>query len=209
VPNAVNEMMARSNGFNVPADYFNKGQMPAPMPATPIEIPQKSRWPLAAGLAGVAAAVMLVVAIFAKSNKSDASPPSPIVQAVPAPRPSAPSAPAPVTPARGKEVVVAVEPLDAHVFRGDTDLGMSPVRVEVPEGHTLDLEVRFAGYKSQALKLDGSEGRKVVSLERVGKATSYRPQAKAKAPEKTAAPSAPPKKKSALGGGEIVNPWDR
>ncbi|HWA77493.1 MAG TPA: serine/threonine-protein kinase [Polyangiaceae bacterium] len=213
VPNAVNEMMARSNGFNVPADYFNKGQMPAPIPATPIEIPQKSRWPLAAGLAGVAAAVMLVVAIFAKSNKSDASSPSLTAEhqpAVPAPRPSAPPAPVPQVPAaRGKEVVVAVEPLDAHVFRGDTDLGMSPVRVEVPEGHTLDLEVRFAGYKSQALKLDGSEGRKVVSLERVGKATTYRPQAKAKAPEKTAAPSAAPKKKSTLGGGEIVNPWDR
>jgi serine/threonine-protein kinase len=210
VPSAVNEMMARSNGFNVPADYFNKGQMPAPMPATPIEIPQKSRWPLAAGLAGVAVAVGLVFAIFAKSNKSDASPP-PTAETTPAvAAPVAPPAEAPVAPAvRGKEVVVAVEPLDAHVFRGDTDLGMSPVRVEVAEGQTLDLEVRFAGYKSQALKLDGSEGRKVVSLERLSKPASYRPPAKAKTPEKTAAPAVPAKKKSTLGGGEIVNPWDR
>src|SRR5688572_3597170 len=53
VPDAVPEMMSRSGGFNVPVDYFKKAQMPAMMPATPIEIRHKSRWPLVVGLAGV------------------------------------------------------------------------------------------------------------------------------------------------------------
>jgi serine/threonine-protein kinase len=213
VPSAVNEMMARSNGFNVPADYFNKGHMPAPMPATPLEIPRKSRWPLAAGVAGVLAAVGLVLAIFAKSNKSDASlTPSaeltatqaPIVPAPPAPTEEPKVAPTPA----GKEVVVAVDPLDAHVFRGDTDLGVSPVRVHVAEGEKLQLEVRFAGYKPQALTIDGSEGRKAVVLEPIAKAATYRPPSN-KAKPAAPATTPPAKKKPALGGGEIVNPWDR
>src|SRR5262249_12444554 len=36
IPDAVPEMMARSGGFNVPADYFKKSAMPAPVPATPV-----------------------------------------------------------------------------------------------------------------------------------------------------------------------------
>jgi serine/threonine-protein kinase len=209
VPNAVNEMMARSNGFNVPADYFNKGgQMPAPMPATPAERAlEKSQWPLAAGLAGVLAAVGLVVAIFAKSTKSDASLTASAEKAsatalAPAPSPPSAQAAAPAAP-RGKEVVVAVDPLDAHVFRGETDLGMSPIRIEVPEGQTVELEVRYAGYKSQVIRLDGSEGRRTVQLERVaGRPSANRAPAKAPA-------AAPPPKKPSIGGGEIVNPWGR
>ena len=35
LPDAVNEMMARSGGFNVPADYFRSSKMPPPMPRSP------------------------------------------------------------------------------------------------------------------------------------------------------------------------------
>src|SRR5215472_6726800 len=44
LPDAVQEMMARSGGFNVPADYFRSSLMPAPVPASPA-LP-KARWPL-------------------------------------------------------------------------------------------------------------------------------------------------------------------
>src|SRR3954471_20138727 len=62
VPDAVPEMMSRSGGFNVPADYFAKPQMPAPVPATPSVAPGAggSRWPLYAGIAGVLAAIAIV-----------------------------------------------------------------------------------------------------------------------------------------------------
>src|SRR6185295_8090116 len=67
VPDAVAEMMTRSGGFNVPADFFKvHGRMPAPVPAPPMER-ARSRWPLLAGGAGVVVAVGLVVAIFANS----------------------------------------------------------------------------------------------------------------------------------------------
>jgi hypothetical protein len=52
--------------------------------------------------------------------------------------------------------------------------------------------------------LDGSESRKAISLEKLPR-TGAKP-AKAKATEKPLVPA--PRKKSTLGGGEIVNPWD-
>ncbi|MGC4091925.1 MAG: serine/threonine-protein kinase [Polyangiaceae bacterium] len=208
VPSAVNEMMARSNGFNVPADYF-KVQMPAPMPASPLSVPTKSRWPLVAGLAGVGAAVVLVLAIFAKSNASTAAPSAvapekPPVVAAPTPV-EAPAVPAPVAAApTSKSVALAVEPIDAHVFNGSTDLGTSPVMVDVPNGKTLELEVRRAGYKTGKVFLDGSEARKVLSLDRIPGRAAPRVPAK---PDKPATPSTPAKKKPSVGGGDIVNPW--
>jgi serine/threonine protein kinase len=212
VPNAVSEMMARSNGFNVPADYFNKGQMPAPIPATPLTIPVTSRWPLAAGLAGVLAAVGIVVAIFAKSNRSDASDARAVATEKPAATQEAPPLPgeaAPPKPATlpAREVMVAVQPLGAHVFRDGNDLGPSPVQVEVPAGSSVALQIRAEGYKVEDLLLDGSELRKVVSLEKLVKPQAYRPgPVKAKAPDKSAAPA---KKRGSIGGGEIVDPWSR
>src|ERR1700722_16665987 len=51
LPDAVGEMMARSGGFNVPADYFRSSAMPAPVPGEPM-VPRK-RWPLYATIAAV------------------------------------------------------------------------------------------------------------------------------------------------------------
>src|SRR5579863_8760270 len=58
LPDAVGEMMARSGGFNVPADYFRSTAMPAPVPASP-SVPMK-RWPLYAVIAAVATGVGVV-----------------------------------------------------------------------------------------------------------------------------------------------------
>src|SRR3984957_10735880 len=68
LPDAVQEMMARSGGFNVPADYFRSSAMPAPVPATPA-LP-KSRWPLYAVIAAVATGVGLVGVVMARGGKS-------------------------------------------------------------------------------------------------------------------------------------------
>ena len=50
VPDAVQEMMARSGGFNVPADYFRRRRCPAPVPASPAGA-ARSGWPLYAVIA--------------------------------------------------------------------------------------------------------------------------------------------------------------
>ncbi|HEY0467818.1 MAG TPA: serine/threonine-protein kinase [Polyangiaceae bacterium] len=215
VPDAVPEMMSRSGGFNVPVDYFMKGQMPQPVPATPSHPLRghRSRWPLYAGVAGVLAAIGIVVGIFAKSQSSAAlqtaqatlsaegtpsKPAEPNAALVPAP-----AAPAPPAVA-SKQVLLAAVPIDAHVFRDSEDLGQSPVIVAVDEGHSVELEIRRDGYKTDKITLDGSSTREVAKLDKLVRAgATYRP-----ASSKKAEPSAAAKRpKSAIGGSEIVNPW--
>jgi serine/threonine-protein kinase len=216
VPEAVPEMMARSGGFNVPVDYFKKGQMPAPVPASPSERPGRARrWPLYAGLAGVAAAIAIVVGIFANSHSSSATPSAtpPIATAEPAPtakpaETAAAAAPAPsatVAEAPSKQVVLATEPIDAHIFRDGTDLGQSPVVIPVEAGKTVELEIQCEGYKPDKITLDGTKTREIVKLDKIAHG-SARPAAIAKPSAKPAAkPSSKPK--SSIGGSEIVNPW--
>jgi serine/threonine-protein kinase len=207
VPDAVPEMMARSGGFNVPADYFAKPHMPAPMPASPANQRQKSQWPLLAGLAGVVAAIAIVSAIFAKSSQSRAQPEPQAGSKVEA----APLATTAAVPQEAltltRQVALAVVPQEAHVYDGDKDLGTSPVLLEVEEGKTLALSVRMDGYKELDLKIDGSQPREIAKLDRLPRAGGAvaRPAAKKVTDPK---PEAKPKKKGGIGGGEIVNPWD-
>ncbi|MES1184582.1 MAG: serine/threonine-protein kinase [Myxococcales bacterium] len=209
VPDAVPEMMSRSGGFNVPADYFAKPKMPEPVPASPESGRRKSKWPLIAGLAGVAAAIAIVGAIFAKSSQSRAQPEghanAPLTAAPAVTPPTAPQEPLTLT----RQVALAVVPQEAHVYQGDKDLGTSPVLLEVEEGKTLMLSVRMDGYKELALNVDGSQPRETAKLERlpsrnVGVA---RPAIKRGPPD--VKPESKPKKKAGIGGGEIVNPWDK
>jgi serine/threonine-protein kinase len=205
VPDAVPEMMARSGGFNVPADYFAKPKMPEPVPATPAGTRSKSKWPLVAGLAGVAAAVAIVSAIFAKSSQSRAEP-EPALKAAPAQAAPAAALSAPAEQVTvSKQVALAIVPAEAHLYDGDKDLGTSPVLIEVEEGKTLTLVARLSGYKDLELSVDGSKPRESVKLERVAVQRSALPRP---APKKAAEPKAESgKKKGSLGGGEIVNPW--
>jgi hypothetical protein len=104
-----------------------------------------------------------------------------------------------------RQVVLAVEPLDAKVFAGEQDLGKIPVFVDVQDGKTVSVEVTRDGYLSQTLELDGSEGRLSIKLE---KEKAAPPPARApRAPAPKARPKAPQKKKPSIGGGEIINPW--
>jgi len=215
VPDAVPEMMARSGGFNVPVDYFKKGQMPQPVPATPSQPPPSrgSRWPLYAGVAGVLAAIGIVVGIFAKSQSSSAvqTPDARPEVVAPASKTGdsnaaniAAAAVAAVPTASSKQVLLAAEPIDAHVFRAEQDLGQSPVMVPVDAGQSVELEIRRDGYKTEKVTLDGSSTREVVKLGKLARAAGpYRPM-----PGKPVQAGTPAKKpKSAIGGSEIVNPW--
>jgi serine/threonine protein kinase len=212
VPDAVPEMMARSGGFNVPVDYFKKGQMPAPVPAMPSHAPGAggNRWPLYGGIAGVLAAIAIVVGIFAKSQSSSALQTPSATSADPAGskaiEPTVVSTPpAPSAAPAGKQVLLAAEPIDAHVFRDGDDLGQSPVMLSIETGKPLDLEIRRDGYKPEKITLDGSNPRAIVKLGKVARASVvYRP------PTKKSEAGAQPvvkKPKSSIGGSEIVNPW--
>jgi len=215
VPDAVPEMMARSGGFNVPVDYFMKGQMPQPVPATPSQPPRarRSRIPLYAGIAGVLAAIAIVVAIFAKSQSSSAlqtqqtsinaedkpnRPADTNAATVPA------SATAAASPA--KQVLLAAVPIDAHVFRNAEDLGQSPVMIAVEDGQSIELEIKREGYKTDKITLDGSKTREVVKLDKLSRAGAvyHPPTAK-----QVDAPVAAKKPKASIGGSDIVDPWHK
>jgi eukaryotic-like serine/threonine-protein kinase len=218
VPDAVPEMMARSGGFNVPVDYFKKAHMPAPIPATPSSHPgpNPSRWPLYAGIAGVLAAIGIVVGIFANGRSSSATPtasavaqPEPVAAAAKSAQPAPAVAPAASAEASdvvlSKQVVLATEPMDAHIFRDGADLGQSPVAVSVDEGKTVELEIQRDGFKPDKITLDGSKTREVVKLEKLARgAAPVRAYPKAKPDPASATPKKP---KASIGGSEIVNPW--
>ncbi|HVY44458.1 MAG TPA: serine/threonine-protein kinase, partial [Minicystis sp.] len=115
VPHAVAEMMARSGGFNVPADYFK--QPSAMVPARPPAA--HTPWPRIVWIAGAAAAVAIVTAIFvvsqsgaakdkpsASATAAAAAPPQPAA-AAPVATPAAVTA-APAAPPEPKHTMVAL-----------------------------------------------------------------------------------------------------
>ena len=162
MPDAVNEMMARSGGFNVPADYFRQSGMPAPLPASP---PRRAAgWPLYAGIAGVVTAVGLVVAIFAKSSSSNAEvKPEPAASAsspaVVAPTAAVSAAPAVATHA----IAVAFDPSDAKGVIDGTEQ-KNPVVVSLKDGETAQLVVSKPGYTPQTVTVAATDAPRVIKL---------------------------------------------
>ncbi len=72
MPDAVQELMARSGAFHVPSDYFRSPGMPEPVPAEPTTLPRE-RWPLYAVIGAVATVIGVVgVVVFAKNPTSTA-----------------------------------------------------------------------------------------------------------------------------------------
>ena len=171
VPDAVNDMMARSGGFNVPADFF-KSAMPVPVPATPSRMMRRSPWPLYAGIAGVIAAVSIVsfILIFgtqsgattaASASSPVASVPAPIVPpavSVAAPAPSASAAPT------VHDVTVTAEPPTAEVTQGNNKLGTVPVKVPIPIGSSATVTLTNPGYLDEPVTLSSDDIAKHVKL---------------------------------------------
>ena len=204
IPAAVPEMMNRSGGFNVPADYFKTGAagMPAPIPASPLELGVvRSKWPLYAGAAGVLTAVAIVVGIFAFGSDSKAKPePTASVAAPPPPKPEPPPE---VPKVAKKQIVLAIEPIDAQVFAGSESLGASPVLIELGEGEKKEVEIKRDGFKPKTLTVDTKEPKLSVKLIRIPGARYVPP---VKKPEEKKPGGKPG---GSTGGGDpaIVNPW--
>jgi serine/threonine-protein kinase len=206
-PRAVGDLMRRSSaGFRVPQDYFKtQSRIPAIVPGAP-RGSTRGRWPIVAAALGVLGGVVLTAAVMAHDR------PVPAVVPASAPPRGAQVAPAPGTEAplaRAIKVAIAVEPIDAEVFRGTESLGTSPVMVEVPPGGTVSVDVRSTGYVSRSFVLDGAEPKLTVRLERD---TPTRPSAVARRHAPQAAPvprqqPAPAQKPRAASNSDIQNPW--
>ena len=164
VANAVSEMMARSGGFNVPADYFKQPNLI--VPATPPT--HQKNWPRYVWIAGAAAAVGIVGAIFVISGTTNGTPaktgPAASVTATAASPATASAGLVPGTPVKKTAVAVAATPDTAQIFRDGALVHQVPYSIEVEDGKPVTIEVRAEGYETDTLILDGAEQSKMVKL---------------------------------------------
>ncbi|HEX7667558.1 MAG TPA: serine/threonine-protein kinase [Polyangiaceae bacterium] len=172
VPKAVGDMMARSGGFSVPVDYFSssrKSSMPTPLPGTPKRAEASTSWmTIGIGL-GVVLLVAGIAAIALKKPKTpDTIGPvattSPTVTAPPSATVVQPPPSATVVEAQTKMVLIGTDPVDAHVTKDGTDLGPSPVALEVPIDGKISIVVARSGFASQTLDVDTTQPRRLVKL---------------------------------------------
>jgi tRNA A-37 threonylcarbamoyl transferase component Bud32 len=172
LPDAVQEMMARSGGFNVPADYFRSSGMPAPVPATPA-LP-KQRWPLYAVIGAVATLVGIVGVVLARGGNSTAHPgPTPpattsVATAAPVPTPPLPSATLAPTAssAPAHQVLVSVVPPDAAITRDGQSLGTSPVALALADGEVANLVITRRGFQQKTVGVDATQPKVSLKLDR-------------------------------------------
>jgi tRNA A-37 threonylcarbamoyl transferase component Bud32 len=174
VPNAVAEMMARSGGFNVPADYFRNANRsvpggPAMMPATPALAPKRKPYLVGVllGSLAVIGAVLGVVGISMR-NRAHADPTAsapPSMTAVPPTSTTAAAGSGPTSTAHRVQVVT--EPNDATIIvekaSGVTTLGPAPQFVDVVDDEPITIRVEHDGYKSKAFPLDMNAPKRFVA----------------------------------------------
>jgi tRNA A-37 threonylcarbamoyl transferase component Bud32 len=172
VPEAVQEMMARSGAFHVPADYFRSSLMPEPVPGEPV-LP-KQRWPVYTGVGAIAVVAVVAGLAVARSagNPAHAEPSAtpPQVVATQSPLPAALPAPVPaptVAPVVEREVIVSVVPADATIARDGKELGGAPIALHLAEGVSATLVVTHKGYKTKTVVIQGNEPKQTLTLEPV------------------------------------------
>ncbi|MGA7121855.1 MAG: serine/threonine-protein kinase [Polyangiaceae bacterium] len=191
MPDAVQELMARSGAFNVPSDYFRSQGMPEPVPGEPT-LPRQ-RWPLYAVIGAVATVLGVIgVVVLGKSSAGTAQTAPPVAAvtsvlppaAAPAAAPSLPAASvtaiAPAPPAQ-REVLVSAVPSDATLARDGKELGQGPVALHLADGEGATLVVARKGYKTKTVTVDASEPKQTITLEATWTSTGRPPQ-KAQAP---------------------------
>jgi serine/threonine protein kinase len=211
VPAALPEMKARSGGFNVPVDYFRKEQIDARISQSPASHPaaKPRHFRLYAAVVAAIAVIAIGVRIFAGSAPSSATqksvalpelehPAAPTASVTPEPK-GAPTS----DPLSLKQVVLATEPIDAHIFRDGQDLGQSPVAIAIGDNKNVELQIRLEGYKPSTIVLDGTKTRQIVKLEHLARA----PVTSHTAAKPKVEPVVTKKPRPAIGGSEIVNPW--
>ena len=76
----------------------------------------------------------------------------------------APAPPVAAPKVEAKHVLVATDPLDAHVFQDGQDLGSGPLTLDVPVGQKLNIEVRRDGFRPQTMVVDGAQPKVKVKL---------------------------------------------
>jgi len=196
VPEAVSEMMGRSGGFNVPADYFRHGGRPM-WPAT--APPPRRRGVLLGVLVGAVLLVAVVVGVLVVSatgrpvhaDTYDATSARPPVAVA--------AEPPPVVAPVKSPVVVTTDPIDATIAlddaKGDAPQPQ-PRTFLLGEDEKVTLRVERPGYRTihyalDAKKVDPTNPRVAIRLEKepVKPATKPPPPATTPKPPASVAPA--------------------
>jgi serine/threonine-protein kinase len=173
MPDAVQEMMARSGAFHIPSDYFRSGAMPALVPAEPAGSPK--RWPLYAVIGAVGTLVGIIgVIVVAKTaggmahalpSATVVAPPSAVAPVASTPTPVAIPAEAAASAPSSREVLVSVTPSDAALARDGQDLGGSPLALHLADGEVATLVVARRGYRTKTVTVDTTSPKQSIALE--------------------------------------------
>lgn len=112
----------------------------------------------------------------------------------------APQAPTPTTLAKA-QVAVAIVPLQAHIYQGSTNLGESPIMVEVGQ-EPITLVARLEGYEEKTVVVDGTQTKVSIALDKTRRKTTSSAR-----PTTNSARSAAPVRPAQSSTGGVVDPW--
>jgi tRNA A-37 threonylcarbamoyl transferase component Bud32 len=191
----------RHEDFTAPGGYFDAASLGIPRRRANVGL-------IVAGLlllAGLGFGISLLLRQKAPVPAPEAAVKAPEQEPVAAVAPPPPEAkPGPAI----RQVLVATEPISARIFRGNEDLGVSPISVDVADGQSVELAIRAEGFKDMRVVVDGTETRQSIKLERVASARP-RPSKPLTTPTTKPTTKPPAGKRPTLGGGEIIDPWGK
>ena len=166
VPEAVQEMMGRSGGFNVPADYFRKAQHPGGagmMPATPTFRQKKPVLAMVIGTCVLAATIIIGGVVWATMGRA-ASKDNGLGTAgssLPGSGPELSTAGSPTTPTAPVDdkiaVLLTVDPAESLIGLADGKLQPSPITITIGTNEEAKIRIEKKGYVPQVVTLRGSE----------------------------------------------------
>ena len=218
VPEAVQEMMGRSGGFNVPADYFRKAQFPpgagaGMMPASP---PYRKQKPvLAMVLASLAAVSVVIIGVVlaatgkASLGKRDASGTANaaasgavVATAAGALGTSPRTSPAADDRDDRVKVLITVDPKEATIALPDGKPQATPASLTLNTNEETKIRIEAKGFNTQEVTLTAAEfkGRDPWRLYTLTRAGAVAPKSSGKVvprPPVSAATLPPPVAKSA------------
>jgi len=168
VPEAVQEMMGRSGGFNVPADYFRKAQLPTGAGMLPASPPFRKQKPvLAMVLASLAAVSVVIIGVaYGLTSRAGQSKHDPHGNptATGSETPDVGSAagvgtgvPVPAATDDKIKVLITVDPKEATIGLPDGKMQPTPATVTIGANEEAKIRIESKGFAPLLVTLKGSE----------------------------------------------------
>lgn len=111
----------------------------------------------------------------------------------------------PKEPPPTQEVIITVEPINAHIYIDGKDFGTSPVSIQLNDNEKVEVKINKKGYVSKTLTLDGAKPKVSVKLKPLFRQTAPSSAPRPSPPKPSSPrlqPTSPPKKDDG-----VVNPW--